>query len=199
MATRTTPENLGTCRLLIDGYNLLYALGFIQPGDRTKRGLEKARDKLIDAIAKRIPPAVRRSTWIIFDSADAPKNLPNALVQHEIRVFFSREWLSADEMLQALISEHASPKTLVIISSDHAVQRRAAARNATPFDSEHWIEAIEYVLATLQPKAHGSDQRVSDGHVEATEDTLEATERTQSVDARERDAWLKTFGFKTDL
>jgi hypothetical protein len=54
-------------------------------------------------------------------------------------------------------------------------------------------------LATLQPKAHGSDQRVSDGHVEATDDTLEATERTQSVDARARDEWLKTFGFKTDL
>jgi predicted RNA-binding protein with PIN domain len=199
MATRTTPENLGTCRLLIDGYNLLYALGFIQPGNRTKRGLEKARDKLIDAIAKRIPPAVRRSTWIIFDSADAPKNLPDTLVKHEMRVFFSRDWLSADEMLQAWISEHSSPKTLVVISSDHAVQRRASARSTTPFDSEHWIEAIEHLLATLQPKVHGGDKRQSDGHVGATEDTLEATERTQSVDARERDAWLKTFGFKTDL
>lgn len=199
MAPRTTPENLGTCRLLIDGYNLLYALGLIQPGDQTKRGLEKARDKLIESIAKQLPSAVRRSTCIIFDSADAPKNLPDALVKHEIRIYFSREWLSADEMLQAWISEHSSPKNLVVISSDHAVQRRATARHATPFDSEHWIEAIQHLLATLPPKAHGGDNRESDGHVGSTEDTLEATERMQSVDARERDAWLKTFGFKTDL
>ncbi|MFN9988233.1 MAG: NYN domain-containing protein [Pirellula sp.] len=199
MAPRTTPENLGTCRLLIDGYNLLYGIGLIQPGDRTKRGLEKARDKLIDSVAKQLPSAVRRATWIIFDSADAPKNLPDSFVKNEIHIFFSREWLSADEMLQAWISEHSSPKTLVVISSDHAVQRRATARSATPFDSEHWLEAIEHLLVTLPPKAHGGDRRESDGQFGASEDTLEAPERTQNVDPKERDAWLKAFGFKTDL
>jgi len=198
MAPRTTPENLGSCRLLVDGYNLLYALGFIQPGDRTKRSLEKARHQLIDSIAKQLPSAVRRSTWIIFDSADAPKNLPDAFVKNEIRVFFSREWLSADEMLQSWISEHSSPKTLVVISSDHAVQRRATARNATPFDSDHWIEAIEHVLAALQPKSHSGAHRDRDGEFAANEETLEANERSQNINSQERDAWLKEFGFNTD-
>ena len=43
-----------------------------------------------------------------------------------------------DEVIEELLDQHRSPKSLVVVSSDHRVQRAARHRGATFIDSAEW-------------------------------------------------------------
>ncbi len=179
---RLLPEDIHRCRLLIDGYNLLFAMGLAQPGKRAHRTLQKAREALLQKLAEKIPNPLRFAVWIVFDAFDAPKNLPDMLASQGMNVFFSRHWVSADEMMQAIISRHSNPKSLWVISSDHAVQRKAITRGAAAIDSEEWSQAIERLLHSLEQKQSLASE----------EDPKPFGE---GISSSERDEWLRRFGF----
>jgi predicted RNA-binding protein with PIN domain len=182
---RDLPEEIHRCRLLIDGYNLLFGLGLLQHRRGDHRGLQRARDALVSRIASRVPDSMRELIWIVFDALDGPEHLLAQIKMQGIQVFFSRGWLSADEMLQALIGQHANPKQLIVISSDHAVQRKAQARGATPFDSDVWEQAAQLMIDHYLPSGKRADP-------ETEKDTRD------SIPAHERDEWLRKFGFPTE-
>ncbi len=52
---------------------------------------------------------------------------------------FARKFADADEMLEHLIEEQAAPKSLVVVSGDHRVQRAARRRGAEYVDSDRWF------------------------------------------------------------
>jgi uncharacterized protein len=86
-------------------------------------------------------------------------------------------------MLQAIIAAHHSPKQLVVLSSDHAVQRRAIARGATAFDSEHWERAVASMVdasASSRVESPAQDQEL----------------RPEHVSEQDRKEWLRRFGFE---
>ncbi|MCI0333839.1 MAG: NYN domain-containing protein [Planctomycetes bacterium] len=53
-------------------------------------------------------------------------------------VHFAPRHSDADEMIEDLLEQHRSPKSLVVVSSDHRVQRAARNRGATFVDSAEW-------------------------------------------------------------
>ena len=55
-----------------------------------------------------------------------------------MRVEFAREPGNADELLERLIAAHDAPRTLVVVSGDHRVQRAARRRRAKAIDSDRW-------------------------------------------------------------
>jgi len=175
------PETIHRCRLLVDGYNLLFGQGWAQPKERNHLALQRGREMLVSQLAARTTPEQRPSIWIVFDSLDAPAHLPSSMRLRDMEVLFSREWASADELLQQILVTHSTPKSVVVISSDHSVQRKAVARGATPFDHDQWIEAIEAVFGSSDPTDPRSDSQ------EQVKD--------RAVDAKEREEWLKRFGF----
>lgn len=178
------PEAIHRCRLLIDGYNLLFDQGWGPSRHSDHKALQRGRELLITRLAARIPVEHRAAVWIVFDALDAPKHLPSSLIMQGMNVLFSRDWSSADEMIQQILSVHSSPKALMVISSDHAVQRKAIARSARYSDSDRWEEAVASAFPTDSTR---SEDHESDGT------TSEQRDRPLSQD--ERDEWLKRFGF----
>jgi predicted RNA-binding protein with PIN domain len=123
-------------RLLIDGYNVLHASGaFPTAGPAT---FEHSRQAFLAWLAARIESRSRPRTIVVFDGMHAAPGLPRRLNHDELTVLFSRRKQSADEVLEELIEAAAYPRQLLVVSSDHRVQRAARQRGAEFVDSEIW-------------------------------------------------------------
>ena len=133
--------------LLIDGYNLLHVTAIVGHG-----GLRGSREGLLRFLASAIDPRERPQTTIVFDAAEAPPNLPRTIVFEEMTIHFSSEYDNADELIEELIEAHSVPKSLLVVSSDHRLQRAARRRKAPFVDSDVWFaDALRRRAASRRP------------------------------------------------
>ena len=88
----------------------------------------------------------------MFDAAEAPPNLPRTIVFEEMTIHFSSEYDNADELIEELIEAHSVPKSLLVVSSDHRLQRAARRRKAPFVDSDVWFaDALRRRAASRRP------------------------------------------------
>ena len=129
---------MSTQFLLIDGYNVLFAAGLARkqygPGQ-----FEACRRRLLQGLADRIGEAQRLKTTIVFDAQDAPDGAPSEEVFAEMRVVFS-VGTDADSVIEQMLLKHSSPRQVLVVSSDHRLQRAAARRQAQWVDSDRFWE-----------------------------------------------------------
>jgi len=127
--------------LLIDGYNLLHVTGIFGEGhDQT--ALARSRQALLNFLAASIAPKERAQTTIVFDAASAPPGLPRTIACHGMTVHFARGYPDADAMIEELLEQYQAPKSLLVVSSDHRVQRAARRRGAKSTDSAPWYSEL---------------------------------------------------------
>lgn len=124
---------------LIDGYNLMFESIKLPDRRDGSQALLKARDYFLQYLAERLNLDARSRTCIVFDS-QSDLLLPSELTVQDMQIRFAVGYNSADEMLHLLIDQHSAPKQLIVVSSDHQVQKKAKARGAKAIDSEDWVE-----------------------------------------------------------
>lgn len=168
-------------RLLIDGYNLLHQSFSVEKREVNKNALRAARSKLLSLILDSIDESIRARTTIVFDAKEAPTGLPDQYRVHGIQVLFARDWASADELIQEQIQKHPTPRLLTVVSSDHAIHRKATARGATAIDSDRWLDMVE-------------KRRWGQTAISETDQAIEE-ERDEQISASEKKRWLDEFGF----
>lgn len=156
--------------ILIDGYNLLHASGVFGEGGRTS--LESSREALLDWLAKVLGGSQAERTTIVFDAREAPPGLPRFAKKHGLSIRFAPRDGEADDVLEELIRIHSAPRSLLVVSSDHRVQRAARRRRATPIDSDDWVAKVQRDPVKRQAEAEPSDK----------------------LDEEELRAWLDEFG-----
>ncbi len=126
---------------LIDGYNLLYAVGILGrnlgPGS-----LERARNALLGFLAGTLSESERAETTVVFDAKARPPGLPRERNYRGIRVLYAVGHPDADDLLEQLIRADSSPRRLVVVSSDHQLHRAARRRRATAVDSDRWYDDL---------------------------------------------------------
>lgn len=120
--------------LLIDGYNLLHVTAIVGHG-----GLRSSRESLLRFLAAAIDPRERPQTTIVFDAAEAPPGLPRTMVYEEMTIHFSSDYDNADDLIEELIAANNVPRSLLVVSSDHRLQRAARRRKAPFIDSDVWF------------------------------------------------------------
>jgi predicted RNA-binding protein with PIN domain len=154
--------------LLIDGYNLLNVTGiFGQAGPGTE--LHRTRLALLDFLAASIDRRERRNTAIVFDAAGAPPGLPRQLMHDGITVHFAQRHSEADEMIEELLEECAAPRNLLVVSSDHRVQRAARHFGASFVDSDKWYREA---LAKIRQRQANADEAATKPHEDLTPEEL---------------------------
>lgn len=127
--------------ILIDGYNLMHAAGILGRGVGPG-GLERSRLALLNFVAESVPADELAMTTIVFDARQAPAGLPRRLVHRGMAVLFATAYESADELIEELIRADSAPRRLVVVSSDHRVQRAARRRRAQAIDSDRWYADV---------------------------------------------------------
>src|SRR5688500_13777365 len=151
--------------LFIDGYNLLHAAGiFPQGGPPT---LERARSALLDFLVESLPPKQIARTIIVFDASHAPPGLPREVDHLGLAVRFAPRGSSADALLEELIAAEPDARHLLVVSSDHRVQRAARQRGASFIDSEAWhAELVQAV------KSRADSEQALSGVSESEKETM---------------------------
>jgi len=127
--------------LLIDGYNLLHAIGLLGPG-LGPGGLERSRAALVAHLAASLPPEELAQTTVVFDAAGAPADLPSVLKSGGLTICFAIGYEDADTRIEELIRTEPNPRRLLVVSSDHRIQRAARRRKATAVDSQTWYDEL---------------------------------------------------------
>jgi uncharacterized protein len=123
--------------LLIDGYNLLNATGIVGRGAGPP-SLGRSRLALLNFLAASIDPRELAHTTVVFDAHDAPPGLPRVVQHGPLLVRFAAKNRTADELIEELIRSDSAPRRLVVVSSDHEIQRAARRRRAKAVGSETW-------------------------------------------------------------
>jgi hypothetical protein len=128
-------------KLVIDGYNLLHASGILGRGTGPG-GLERSRTALLNFLAESLDARQLSVTTVVFDAREAPPGLPRSIVHRGIQVRFADQGGDADEMIERLIRADNAPRRLIVVSSDHRLQRAARRRKARAVDSDVWYAEL---------------------------------------------------------
>ncbi|HVK09322.1 MAG TPA: NYN domain-containing protein [Gemmataceae bacterium] len=158
-------------RYLIDGYNLLHAIGLARTyGGRA--GWDRARSQLLDWLADRHGPNANDVT-VALDAQNARGPGVVSEVHRGLRVM-RKLGRSADDLIEDLVTTESSPATLTVVSNDARV-RSAAARRRCPY-----LKCGEYVDALMSPARTVGPQP--------------AAEKDESATPEEIAVWQKAFG-----
>jgi predicted RNA-binding protein with PIN domain len=152
--------------LLIDGYNLLHATNLFGAEEGS---FQKSREALITFLVSSLTEAERAQTRIIFDAADAPPGLPSHETASGIQIRYARDYPDADSLIEELLEDEPAPRGLLVISSDHRVQRAARRRGAQRIDSERWYSELWQRRVALRQAQHRPTPEKPIGQLSPTE------------------------------
>lgn len=128
-------------RTLIDGYNVLFSLGWI-PNPVKEGDLQRARQQLLEMLADGLGEKAKFCT-VVFDAAKAPPRTPGDGVHRGIEVRFTKRREEADDLITWLITQCHVPKQLTVISSDHRLVEATNRKRATSIKADQFFEWLE--------------------------------------------------------
>lgn len=146
---------------LIDGNNLLFALGDVGRG--------KLR-RMLEPLAR-----TGQKVHLVFDGPAPEEETPEASEAPSVRVTYAGPQ-SADEVIEAVIAGHGSPRALTVVSSDREVRRAARRRRCRVLKSQTFARE----LSRLRRRPKGPPP--------------EPPEKRRGLEPGQRDAWLREFG-----
>jgi predicted RNA-binding protein with PIN domain len=141
---------------LIDGYNLLHAMGVLR-GRVGPRGLEKARLRLLGLLRGAMGNDASQAT-IVFDAASAPAGVGDEQECQGIHVRFAVHHEQADDLIEALIRQTSTPKQLAVVSDDRRVQEAARRRHCRAVGCLDFLEELERARRRHHPKSAKVDE-----------------------------------------
>jgi predicted RNA-binding protein with PIN domain len=131
---------------LIDGYNLLYALGRLTPRSR-RAALGGARRWLLDRLRRGHGPDA--DVTVVFDGSTAPADVPAHEQHGRVRFEFSTGQ-TADDLIEDRIAADRAPGQLSVVSDDHRIRQAARRRGCAVLGC---LDYYEQFLDARRPDA----------------------------------------------
>jgi predicted RNA-binding protein with PIN domain len=138
---------------LLDGYNVLHAIGLLSDRRVGPHGLEKARLTLLGRLAAVLGERAGRAV-VVFDAKHAPPDVPTIHSYHGVQVKFARHRQEADDLIEQLIHDNAS-RSLTVVSNDLRLVRAAKHRQCKTMSCEEFMAWLE---RQRQPQAKSREE-----------------------------------------
>lgn len=158
--------------------------------------LGRQRTRLLARISEKLSPEEQTRCTVVFDAREPPPDANPHQRHQQITVLFAPDSGDADEMIEELIRRHPSPRQLVVVSSDHRLQKAVLRRSGKAVDSEVWLHQLDRRPRTgsTPAPAPAADPRhpVDDWQQEFGEfnvDELAAEVAAESSDAAPKEDW----------
>ena len=160
---------------LIDGYNMLYALGRLGPRS-TPDALQGARRWLFVLLR---PAAIApTSITVVFDSRNDSPNMRTQEIVSGVCFLYSRGQ-TADDLIEDLIDTSPDPRDLLVVSNDNRIKQAARHGKAQSIGCLDYYEQFLMQRPVSAPEAEPAAKT--------------STERGE-VSAEETEHWLEIFG-----
>ena len=120
---------------LIDGYNLMHAVGLVRPGLPAGK-LERARTRFLDWLADAANG--REVVRVVFDAQGAPAASPET--DHSgvwVRFAFRK---TADDEIEELLASEPQPARVTVVSNDSRVREAGRRRGAAVMRCEEFVD-----------------------------------------------------------
>ena len=149
---------MATPFLIIDGYNLLHAAGLAR-ANYAQGDLQRQRHQLLVRVAGSLSTEERQRCTVVFDAIEAPTGLAREFQHEGIAVLFAEPGHEADEVIELLVATHSAARNLIVVSSDHRLQRAARSRRAASLDSEAFLTRLSRRSEAAQTANRSSEGR----------------------------------------
>lgn len=169
---------------LIDGYNLLHAMGVMRPR-MGRTGLERARGQLLGMLAA-VYGAEANLVTVVFDAAAAPHHAEREQWHRGIAVRFAVDEKIADDLIEQLIRQASVPKQLTVVSDDHRIQQAAHRRRCVALGCNAYLDWLD---------GHRRRQNAGKEEKKSIED---APGKPEGVSRSETQRWLREFADLAD-
>jgi predicted RNA-binding protein with PIN domain len=143
-------------RYLIDGYNLLHAMGLLH-SKAGPHGLEKARLALLGhlcgchrTLGHGLETMPQRSVTVVFDASGAPLGAVPEDEYQGIHICYALEG-EADDLIEDLIQRDSTPKQLTVVSDDRRIQQAARHRRCPVLGCLDYLDAMERLRQRQPP------------------------------------------------
>lgn len=163
-------------RYLIDGYNLLFALGLLH-GKTGPHGLEKGRLALLGRLCGCHGSDVGNVT-VVFDASRAPPGSSREETYRGIHICYALQ-SEADELIEELIRHDSAPRQLTVISDDRRIQHAARHRHCPVLGCLDYLDQLERLR-------HRSRDRQE-------AETADASAKPEGISEDEARRWLREF------
>jgi predicted RNA-binding protein with PIN domain len=160
-------------RYLIDGYNLLHAMGLLA-GKVGPHGLEKARVNLLGRLAGAFGPDAGNVT-VVFDASRSPPGADAAGQYQGVRVHYTHHQ-EADDLIEELIHHDASPRKLTVVSNDRRLKDAARRRQCRVLECENFLDQLDQ---KRRPSSSRSSEQLA---------------KPEEISRDEAQHWLREFG-----
>jgi hypothetical protein len=128
-------------RFLIDGYNLMYALGLMARA-LPAGGLAKGRDRFLDWLAEHATPRAGDAFRVVFDARNAPGPSDSRQTHGPIHVVYA-VGRNADDLIEELLAAEAAPRGLTVVSNDRRLQDAARRRGSAAWACEAFLDFLD--------------------------------------------------------
>jgi predicted RNA-binding protein with PIN domain len=159
---------------LIDGYNLLYAMGVLG-GPVGPGGLAKARLRLLGLLHGTFAKEAS-SVTVVFDASGATPGASAEMTFQGVHVVFALGKKEADDVIEQFIGEASAPKSLHVVSDDHRIQQAAKRRHCVVMGCEKFLLWLDQCRQQLRTQ------------------TAQSPEKQEKLSEEELKRWLAEFG-----
>jgi predicted RNA-binding protein with PIN domain len=146
---------------VIDGYNLLYAVGYLNAKSRPPE-LRKARLTLLRLLHRALGKDSCRVT-VVFDAVHRPAGGVAEATYEDIHVRFAAKESSADELIETIINRSSAPQQLSVVSNDRRIQHAASRKGCIVKGCSDFLDDLEHFHAERTPSQPTKPEKPSAG------------------------------------
>ena len=129
-------------RYLIDGYNLLHAMGLLRTaGPPGPHGLEKARLGLLGHVRGGHGDGAP-GVSVVFDARGAPPGADTEATYQGVHVHYALDG-EADDLIEEFVRRDSAPRNLTVISDDRRVQQAARRRHCAVLGCLDYLDLLD--------------------------------------------------------